>query len=179
MPEKLEPKKVSDSFTTMSELVMPNDTNPQNNLMGGNMLRWMDIACAICAGKHCARPVVTASVDNVAFGSAIRNGEVITLEARVTRAFTTSLEIFVEVFAATMQGTNPRKTHSAYFTFVALDKDNGKPVAVHPVIPLTEIEQQRYDSAMRRRELRLVLAGRMKPEQATHLRELFDGSSSK
>lgn len=166
-------KRVSESFTTMSELVMPNDTNPQNNLMGGNMLRWMDIACAICAGKHTGRAVVTASVDNVAFGSAIKNGEVITLEASVTRAFNTSLEIFVEVFAASMQGTNPRKTHSAYFTFVALDKDNGKPVPAPDVIPLNEIEQQRYDSAMRRRELRLVLAGRMKPEEATHLREIF------
>lgn len=166
-------KRVSDSFTTMSELVMPNDTNPMNNLMGGNMLRWMDIACAICAGKHTGSAVVTASVDNVAFGSAIKMGEVITLEASVTRAFNTSLEIFVEVFAASMQGTNPRKTHSAYFTFVALNKDNGKPVPSPDVIPLTEIEQQRYNSAMRRRELRLVLAGRMKPEDATHLKEIF------
>lgn len=171
--EKPAGKKVADSFTTMTELVMPNDTNPQDNLMGGNMLRWMDIACAICAGKHCAKPVVTASVDNVAFGSAIRNGEVITLEASVTRAFNTSLEVFVEVFAATMQGTNPRRTHSAYFTFVALDKDNGVPVPCPPVIPLNEIEQQRYNSAMRRRELRLILAGRMKPAEATHLKELF------
>lgn len=171
--EKPAGKKVADSFTTMSELVMPNDTNPQNNLMGGNMLRWMDIACAICAGRHCAKPVVTASVDNVAFGSAIRNGEVITLEASVTRAFNTSVEVFVEVFAATMQGTNPRRTHSAYFTFVALDKDNGIPVPCPAVIPLNEIEQQRYNSAMRRRELRLILAGRMKPAEATHLKELF------
>ncbi|MEM9836303.1 MAG: acyl-CoA thioesterase [Bacteroidota bacterium] len=173
MTERPPAKKVSESSTTMSELVMPNDTNPQNNLMGGNMLRWMDIACAICAGKHTGRAVVTASVDNVAFGSAIRNGEVITLEASVTRAFTTSVEVFVEVFAASMQGTNPRRTHSAYFTFVALDKDNGTPTTVPEVIPLTEIEQQRYDSAMRRRELRLVLAGRMKPEDAVHIKELF------
>jgi acyl-CoA hydrolase len=157
----------------MSELVMPNDTNPQNNLMGGNLLRWMDIACAICAGKHTNRPVVTASVDNVAFGSPIRNGEVVTLEATVTRAFNTSLEIYVEATAATMQGQNPRRTHHAYFTFVALDKDNGSPVAIPEVIPLTEIEEQRFAGAMRRRELRLVLAGRMKPDQASHLKELF------
>nr|WP_253932290.1 acyl-CoA thioesterase [Lewinella sp. W8] len=166
-------KRVSDSRTIMSELVMPNDTNPQNNLMGGNLLRWMDIACAICAGKHTNRPVVTASVDNVAFGSPIRNGEVVTLEATVTRAFNTSLEIYVEATAATMQGANPRRTHHAYFTFVALDKDNGSPVAIPEIIPLTEIEEQRYAGAMRRRELRLVLAGRMKPDQASHLREIF------
>ena len=167
------PKRVADSFTTMSELVMPNDTNPQDNLMGGNMLRWMDICCAICAGKHCARPVVTASVDNVAFQSPIRNGEVITLEASVTRAFTTSIEVYVEVFAAAMQGTHPRRTHHAYFTFVALDKDNGSPVPVPELLPLTEIEQQRYAAALRRRELRLVLAGRMKPSEASQLQELF------
>ena len=167
-------KKVGESRTIMSELVMPNDTNPQNNLMGGNMLRWMDIACAICAGKHTERPVVTASVDNVAFGSPIRNGEVVTLEATVTRAFTTSLEVYVEATAATMQGANPRRTHHAYFTFVALDKDNGSPVAVPPVTPLSEIEEQRYTAALRRRELRLVLAGRMKPEAARNLREIFE-----
>lgn len=168
------PKKTEASRTIMSELVMPNDTNPQNNLMGGNMLRWMDIACAICAGKHCERPVVTASVDNVAFGSPIRNGEVVTLEATVTRVFNTSLEIYVQATAATMQGQNPRRTHSAYFTFVALDKDNGSPVKVPPVVPLTEMEEQRYAAALRRREVRLVLAGRMKPEEAENLRKLFE-----
>lgn len=167
------PKKTAESRTIMSQLVMPNDTNPQNNLMGGNMLRWMDIACAICAGKHCAKPVVTASVDNVAFGSPIRNGEVVTLEATVTRAFNTSLEIYVQATAATMQGLNPRRTHHAYFTFVALDKDNGSPTPVPEVVPLSEIEEQRYDAAMRRREVRLLLAGRLKPESATHLRKLF------
>lgn len=138
------------------------------------MLRWMDIACAICAGKHCAKPVVTASVDNVSFGSPIRNGEVVTLEATVTRAFTTSIEIYVQATAATMQGENPRRTHGAYFTFVGLDKDNGSPVRVPPIVPLTEIEEQRFEAALRRRELRLVLAGRMKPEDAKNLRQLFE-----
>jgi acyl-CoA hydrolase len=157
----------------MTELVMPNDTNPSNNLMGGNMLRWMDMACAICAGKHCAKPVVTASVDNVAFGSPIRNGEVVTLEATVTRAFTSSIEVYVQATAANMQGENPRRTHSAYFTFVGLDKDNGSPVRVPAVVPLTEIEEQRFEAALRRREVRLVLAGRMKPTDAHNLRELF------
>lgn len=161
-------------MTIMSELVMPNDTNPQDNLMGGNMLRWMDIACAICAGKHTARPVVTASVDNVAFGSPIRNGEVVTLEATVTRAFTTSLEVYVQATAATMQGANPRRTHHAYFTFVALDRENGTPVIIPEVMPLAEIEEQRFESALRRREVRLVLAGRMKPGDAKNLRSLFE-----
>lgn len=173
MSERPAAKRITASRTIMSELVMPNDTNPQDNLMGGNMLRWMDIACAICAGKHCAKPVVTASVDNVAFGSPIRNGEVVTLEATVTRAFNTSLEVYVEAMAATMQGENPRRTHSAYFTFVALDKENGSPTPVPEVLPLTETEEQRFAAALRRRELRLVLAGRMKPGEAENLRGLF------
>lgn len=166
-------KKTDESRTIMTQLVMPNDTNPQNNLMGGNMLRWMDICCAVCAGKHTERAVVTASVDNVSFGSPIGNGEVLTLEATVTRAFRTSLEVYVEARAATMQGANPRRTHHAYFTFVALDKENGSPTEVPPIVPLTESEEQRYAAALRRRELRLVLAGRMRPEEAENLREIF------
>lgn len=169
----LRPKKVIDSKTVMTELVMPNDTNSMDNLMGGNLMRWMDIVSAICAGKHCEAYVVTASVDHVSFTNPIRNGDVITLEATVTRAFRTSLEIYVEVFASDVKGLNSRKSNHAYFTFVALDDVNGKPIPVPPVLPLTEIEQQRYESAERRRELRLVLSGRMKPAQATNLIHFF------
>ncbi|MGB3548905.1 MAG: acyl-CoA thioesterase [Saprospiraceae bacterium] len=175
MSRDLRPKRVDASKTIMTELVMPNDTNPQDNLMGGNLLRWMDVACAICAGRHCESSVVTASVDNVAFSTPIRNGEVITLEATVTRAFRTSVEVYVEVFAASMQGTNPRRSNNAYFTFVALDRDNGSPIEVPEVLPLLEIEQQRFAAAARRRELRLILAGRLRVEDADNLRSLFEG----
>ena len=158
----------------MTEMIMPNDANPMGNLMGGNLLRWMDIGCGICSGKHCERHVVTASVDHVSFNKAIRVGDVITLEASVTRAFRTSVEVFVEVYASDIKGHNPRRCNAAYYTFVALDQENGKPVAVPPVIPVTEIEQQRYDSAPRRREMRLILAGRLKPENAPEVRALFE-----
>lgn len=170
---KMAPKKISESKTIMTEMVMPNDTNPMGNLMGGNLLRWMDIATSICAGKHCEAHVVTASVDHVSFQRPILMGEVVTLEATVTRAFNTSVEVYVEVFAADIKGLNSRRCNHAYYTFVALDGDNGKPIPAIPVLPLTEIEQQRYDSAIRRRELRLVLSGRMKPEQAKEIRTLF------
>ena len=102
-------KKVADSVTIMTEMIMPNDTNPLGNLMGGYLMRWMDIAASICAAKHCGCHVVTASVDHVSFQSPIKLGEVITLNARVTRAFTTSVEIFVEVFANDITGENTRK----------------------------------------------------------------------
>ena len=126
----LKPKKVADSATTMTEMVMPNDTNPLHNLMGGNLMRWMDIAAGICAGEHAESFVVTASVDHVSFQRAIKMGDVVTLNARLTRAFTTSVEIYVEVFAADMKGGHARRCNHAYFTFVALDDKKEKPIQV-------------------------------------------------
>lgn len=167
-------KRVSESRTVMTEMVMPNDTNPMGNLMGGNLLRWMDIASGICAGKHCEAHVVTASVDHVSFQKPIKVGDIVTLEATVTRAFRTSVEIYVEVFANDIKGGNARRCNHAYYTFVGL-ADEGQPIPVPPVLPLTEIEQQRYDSAPRRREVRLILSGRIKPEEATEIRSLFEG----
>ena len=167
-------KKVSESKTIMTEMIMPNDTNPLGNLMGGNLLRWMDVVGGICAGKHCEAHTVTASIDHVSFHKPIHVGDVITLEATVTRAFNTSVEIYVEVFAANVKGFENRRSNHAYFTFVALDDVNRKPIAVPKVIPLTRDEESLYESAMRRRELRLVLSGRMQPSNATKLKELFE-----
>ena len=165
-------KLVNQSCTIMTEMIMPNDTNPMGNLMGGNLLRWMDIASSICAGKHCEAHVVTASVDHVSFQKPIRVGDVVTLEASVTRAFRTSVEIFVEVFANDIKGGNARRCNHAYYTFVGMS-DEGHPIPVPPVLSLTEIEQQRYDSAPRRREVRLILSGRMKPEEANEIKAYF------
>lgn len=173
MERSLEPKKVVESRSTMTEMVMPNDTNPMGNLMGGNLLRWMDIITSICAGKHCEAQVVTASVDHVSFQRPIKLGDVVTFEATVSRAFTTSVEVYVEVFASNIKGQNARRCNHAYYTFVALDDSNGQPIPVPPVLPLTDIEQQRFDSAPRRREVRLILSGRMKPEEAGGLKEFF------
>lgn len=169
----LKPKRVVESKTKMTELVMPNDTNPLGNLMGGYLMRWMDIACSICAAKHAEAPVVTVSVDHVAFDHPIHLGDVITLEAQVTRAFNTSVEVYVEVFSSTMAGENYRKSNHAYFTFVALDKETHTPVPIPEVIPLSEEERKRYESAPRRREVRLILSGRMKAEDATNLISYF------
>ena len=87
----MQAKSPKDSYVIMNELVLPNDTNTLNNLMGGRLLHWMDIAAAISGQKHCNRIVVTASVDNVSFKHPIKLGDVVTIEARVTRAFTTSV----------------------------------------------------------------------------------------
>ena len=172
----IEPKKVSESQTVMTEMVMPNDANPMGNLMGGYLMRWMDIAAAICAGRHCEAHVVTAAVDHISFQKPIKVGEVITLEASVTRAFSSSVEIYVEVFANDIKGQNPRRCNHAYFTFVALDDSKKTPIEAPPAIPLSSEEQSRYDGAARRRELRLILSGRIKAKDATEIRKYFADS---
>jgi acyl-CoA hydrolase len=169
MKEKL----VSESRTVMTEMIMPNDTNPMGNLMGGYLMRWMDIACAICAARHADAHVATASVDHISFHEAIKLGDVITLSACVTRAFTTSIEIFVEVQATDITGGNIRQSNHAYFTFVAIDKKTKKPIPVPAVKPITNEEKQQYEVALRRRELRLILAGKLKPVDAKELRDFF------
>ncbi len=169
---ELKPKKVNESKTIMTEMVMPNDTNPAGNLMGGNLMRWMDIVAAICAGKHTESYVVTAAVDHVSFQKPIMVGDVVTLEATVTRAFNTSVEIYVEVLANDVKGGNPRRCNHAYFTFVGLD-DSRKPKQIPAVIALSAEEEKLFESALRRRQVRLILSGRMKPEDALELKALF------
>lgn len=166
-------KKIADSETTMTELVMPNDTNPLGNLMGGNLMRWMDIACGICAARHSGAYCVTASVDHVSFQQPIHLGDTVSLHAKVTRAWNTSVEVFVEVFASDMLGTYTHKSNHAYFTFVAVDRETQKPIPIPGVQPLTNEEELLFESASRRRELRLILSKRIQPKEATELVDYF------
>jgi acyl-CoA hydrolase len=167
-------KKPSDSFTIMNELVLPNDTNTLNNLMGGRLLHWMDIVAAITAQKHSNSIVVTASVDGVSFKESIQLGDVVTLEAYVTRAFNTSMEVYIEVYAHNIPRGERYKCNDAYYTFVAIDSRN-RPVIVPQLEPESEAEKQKYDGALRRRQVRLVMAGKLKPEDAVELKAyLFD-----
>jgi acyl-CoA hydrolase len=166
-------KSVKESYVRMTELVLPNDTNTLNNLMGGRMMHWMDIVSAIAAQKHSNRIVVTASVDNVSFREGIKLGNVVTLEAQVTRAFSTSMEVHITVWAEDIPSGTKVMSNEAYFTFVALD-ENGNAVAVPEAVPESGDEQEKFAGALRRRQLRLILAGRMKPHDANELRALFD-----
>uniref|UniRef100_UPI00404B072C acyl-CoA thioesterase n=1 Tax=Daejeonella sp. TaxID=2805397 RepID=UPI00404B072C len=159
-------KNPQGSFTIMNELVLPNDTNTLNNLMGGRLLHWMDIAAAISAQKHCNNIVVTASVDNVSFKHAIKLGDVITIEAKVTRSFSTSMEVRIDVWAENIPSGTRVRSNEAYYTFVAIDAD-GKTVPVPELMPESELEKKLFDGALRRRQLRLVLAGKMKANDAT------------
>jgi acyl-CoA hydrolase len=166
-------KFAKDSVTIMTEMVLPNDTNTLNNLMGGRLMHWMDIVAAIAAQKHCNRIVVTASADNISFKEPINLGNVVTLRSQVTRAFTSSMEVFIEVTAEDIPANKKIMTHRAFFTFVAVDQ-NGKPIEVPEVIPETAEEIEFFEGALRRRQLRLVLAQRMKPEDAVELRAIFN-----
>jgi acyl-CoA hydrolase len=165
-------KFARESETIMNEMVLPNDTNTLNNLMGGRLLHWMDICAAIAAQKHSNRIVVTASVDNVSFTQPTKLGNIITLQARVTRAFNSSMEVHLDVWAEDIPAGTRVKTNQAFYTFVAVDQ-NGRPIEVPELIPETDEEKALYASALRRRQLRLILAGRMKPDDATELRALF------
>lgn len=165
-------KPVSASKVTMTELVLPNDTNTLYNLMGGQLMHWIDVAAAISAQKHSSRIVVTASVDNISFNKPIHLGNVITLEAQVTRAFNSSMEVFIKVFAEDIPAEKRIESNSAFFTFVAVDQ-SGRPIDVPEAVPESKEEIELFDGALRRRQLRLVLAGRMNPEEATELKSIF------
>ena len=165
-------KKAQESFVEMTELVLPNDTNTFGNLMGGRLMYWMDIAAALAAMKHCSAPVVTASVDNISFENPIKLGNVVHIQAKVARAFNTSMEVHLNVWGEDAIHQYKYKSNEAYFTFVALDP-NGKSRAVPAVMPDTEDEKKLFESALRRRQIRLILGGKMKPDDATELKALF------
>ena len=122
-------RKPSESQTLMTEIVLPNDTNVFGNLMGGRLMYWMDIAAAISAQRHCNAPVVTASVDNISFENPIKLGNTVHIEARISRAFNTSMEIYLRVWGEDFLQKFKYKSNEAYYTFVALDP-NRKPMPV-------------------------------------------------
>ncbi len=168
----MQPKNPKESRATLTEIVLPNDTNNLNNLMGGRLLHWMDIASAITAHRHCNRTCVTASVNNVSFEHPIPRGSIVTLEANISRAFTSSMEVFIDVWIEDRLSGTKTKCNEAIYTFVAVDA-MGKPIKVPEVSPETDLEKKRFESALRRRQLSLILANRMKPEEATELKALF------
>ncbi len=163
-------KTVSASRTIMNEIVLPNDTNTLGNLMGGRLLHWMDICAAISAQRHTNRVCVTAAVDNVEFHSPIKLGEIVTLESRVNRVFRTSMEVEINVWAENPRTEERRKCNRAYYTFVAVD-DDLKAVSAPQIRPETPDEEASYEEAARRRELRLILAGRLEVNDSRLLAE--------
>jgi len=167
-------KKVAakETLTISTHIILPENTNTLGNLMGGQLLNWLDIASAISAHRLCKRVVVTAAVNNVSFQHPIKLGDIVIIEAKVSRSFATSMEVFMDIFVEHHTTGARTKCNEAIFTFVAVDQ-MGSPINVPEVLPETEEEQKRYEGALRRRQLRLILAGKMKPEDATELKALF------
>ncbi|MFV0565306.1 MAG: acyl-CoA thioesterase [Flavobacteriaceae bacterium] len=169
----MEAKTPEQSKTTLTDMVLPGETNPLNNLFGGELLARMDRAASIAARRHSRRIVVTASVNHVAFNRAVPLGSVVTVEAKVSRAFKTSVEVFIDVWIEDRESGHKTKANEGIYTFVAVD-ETGRPVAVPEIIPETELEKERYAAALRRKQLSLLLSGKIKPHEATELKALFE-----
>lgn len=168
----MEAKFPKDSQTIMTDLVLPSETNPLKNLFGGELLARMDRAASISARRHSRRIVVTASVNHVAFNKSIALGSVVTVEANISRAFKTSMEVVIDVWVEDRESGVRTLANDAIYTFVAVD-ETGSPVPVPPLDPQTKHEKERYAAALRRKQLSLVLAGKMKPQDATELKAIF------
>ncbi|MBP6513381.1 MAG: acyl-CoA thioesterase, partial [Bacteroidia bacterium] len=144
------------------------------NLMGGRLLHWMDITAAISAHRHCGRVVVTAAVNNVAFTHPIKLGDIVTVQAKISRSFNSSMEVFIDVWVEDNFRNKKIKSNEAIYTFVAVDQ-LGNPIHVPELVPESQEEKDRYAGALRRRQLSLILAGKMKAADATELKALFMG----
>ena len=168
----MDSKHPKDSKTTMTDLVLPSETNAIHTLFGGELLARMDRAASIAAQRHSGEIVVTASVNHVAFKHAVPLGSIVTVEAKVSRAFKSSMEVYIDVCVDNKKTEKSVKVNEAIFTFVAVDSV-GVPVVIPQLIPETEEEILRFEGALRRKQLSLVLAGKMKAENATELKALF------
>jgi acyl-CoA hydrolase len=150
----LTPKRSADSATQMVQVVLPNDANPLGFILGGTVMHLIDIAGAIAGHRHTRSLLVTAAVDDLQFLHSIKVGDLIILKSHVTCAFTTSLEVQVDVFSEeTLTGTR-QLTSRAFLTFVAIARDGGR-VPVPPLIVDTEEERRVCEEAHARRAARL------------------------
>lgn len=166
-------RPVAQSHAQTTHVVLPNDTNTLGNLFGGRLLQWLDISCAISAHRHCKRVVVTVAVNHVGFDRPIKLGDFVTIQSHVSRAFGSSMEVWADVYVEDQVTGEKIMCNSAIYTFVAVDHA-GRPMTVPRAVPGTEEERKRFDGALRRRQLRLILSGKMKPEEATELKALFE-----
>lgn len=166
-------KTPSDSVSIMTNLVLPGETNMLQNLFGGELLARMDRISSIAAKRHSESfQVVTASVNHVSFNSPVPLGSIVKLQAKITRAFTSSMEVYVDVWIDDPVKQELIKSNNGIYTFVAVDENN-KPIPVPQIKPETQEEIERFDAALRRKQLSLILAGKMDPKDANELKALF------
>jgi acyl-CoA hydrolase len=160
-----QPRAVRESASEMAEIVLPNDANPLNALLGGRLMHWIDLAGAMAAHRHSRQWVVTASIDHMDFLVPVRVGDLVILRSSVNRVFHTSMEVGVKAWVENYREEERQHVSSAYLTFVAIDSA-GKRIAVPPVVPETDAEKRRFEDAARRREIRRGEAVRRKQTQS-------------
>lgn len=165
-------RKAIDTLSIATKVVLPNDTNTLGNLFGGELLAWMDVIASVAAHRHCRRVVVTASVNHVSFKKPIKQASIVTLEAKVSRSFYSSMEIIIDVFVEDQVTGAREKCNDAIYTFVAVDQHGG-PIQVPELIPESKEEIERFNAALRRKQLSLILGGKMDPSEASELKRLF------
>ena len=168
----MNPKTPKESQTVMTTIVLTSETNAHNNMFGGDLLALMDRACAIAAMRHAQCKVVTVSVSHVTFELPIPVGSTIEVDAKVSKAFGSSMEVFADVWIDDIFTHQKTKSNQGIYTFVAVN-DDLRPVKVPELIPETEEERERFRGAQRRRELSLILSGRMNPKEADDLKKMF------
>jgi acyl-CoA hydrolase len=151
--DQMLPRPVRDSQSEMTEIVLPNDANPLNNLLGGRLMHWIDLAGAMAAHRHSRNYVVTAAIDHLDFWVPVHVGDLVILRSSVNRVFHTSMEVGVKVVVENYIVDTSEHVSSAYLTFVAVDA-GGRHVQVPAVVPESPDEQRRYDDAGRRRDIR-------------------------
>jgi acyl-CoA hydrolase len=155
------PRPVRDSQSEMSEIVLPNDSNVLNALLGGRLMHWIDLAAAMAAHRHSRNYVVTASIDHLDFRVPVRVGDLVVLRSSVNRVYRTSMEVGVKVWVESYVLDTRKHVSSAYLTFVAVDAA-GRHLPVPAVIPETDEQKRRYEDAGRRREIRRLEMERKK-----------------
>ena len=144
-------KHPSESIIIKTEVVCPNDTNPLGILKGGRLVEWMDMAAAGCAQIHTGKICVTAAINHADFIKAAKTGDIISIKARLTRVFTSSMEILVQAFARSVKNCKQLLISEAYFTFVALD-DEGNATKAIAVKPVSASEKKKFDDALFRKK---------------------------
>lgn len=147
------PRPVRESESEMVEIVLPNDANPLDALLGGRLMHWIDLAGALAAHRHARAYVVTASIEHLDFLIPVHVGDLVVLRSSVNRAFHTSMEVGVKVWVENYRTGTRQLVSTAYVTYVAVDR-HGRHLPVPQVIPETEEQKRRYEDAERRREAR-------------------------
>lgn len=162
-PSQLPAKSPEASSVTMTELVLPPDTNALGTIFGGKVMSWIDIAAAMAAGRHARRAVVTASIDALHFLAPVKLGHYVHIKAMVNYAGRSSMEVGVRVDSENPITGEMIHTAKAYTTFVALD-DHGRPAPVPPLLLETDTHRRRHQEAQKRRASRMTLAAELKKE---------------